>query len=200
MAKQARNVNSRKSTIRYEMTRDFVADYTSRHIPEFTAKDEIAMKKIFSIPNLNTCVVTGQEVAKSGGDHLFEVRGYFKKTGKVGIEQRWNRIPVLPEENKRYKKYEFVDPNGKKYYKNIGFEDLSDEELESCSLDKIRLYQSIKSWFEYCDERGVKLFVQMPKKAEEVMNNAVDLAFEILENGVNSMVVAERNKSKVASD
>ena len=46
----------------------------------------------------------------------------------------------------------------------------------------------------------MKLFVQMPKKAEEVMNNAVDLAFEILENGVNSMVVAERNKSKVASD
>ncbi len=77
---------------------------------------------------------------------------------------------------------------------------MSDEELESCSLDKIRLYQSIKSWFGYCDERGVKLFVQMPKKAEEVMNNAVDLAFEILENGVNSMVVAERNKSKVASD
>ena len=103
------------------MTRDFVADYTSRHIPEFTAKDEIAMKKIFSIPNLNTCVVTGQEVANSGGDHLFEVRGQFKKTGKVGIEQRWNRIPVLPEENKRYKKYEFVDPNGKKYYKNILF-------------------------------------------------------------------------------
>ncbi|MDB0004595.1 hypothetical protein N9E21_01850 [Candidatus Poseidoniaceae archaeon] len=188
MAKKSSNVNSRKSTIRYEMTRDFVANYTAKFIPEFSDEDELKMLEIFNIPDLKTCIVTGQKVAKTGGDHLFEVRGYYKKTEKVGIEQKWNRLPVTTDENKRYKKYDFVDENHKKYTKNIGYQKLTEDELEMCDKQKKDLYNNIQNWVDYCDNRGVKLCVKMPTNAEKHMNTAIDEAFTILEKGIEKMV------------
>ena len=94
MAGQSSKMKSRLSTIRYEMTRDFIAHHTSKIIPEFTSEDEQKMMEIFEIPDMKTCVVTGEKVAKSGGDHLFEVRGYLKKLAglvlnKNGIDCRY---------------------------------------------------------------------------------------------------------------
>ena len=188
MAKKSSNVNSRKSTIRYEMTRDFVANYTAKFIPEFSDADQIKMLGIFKIPDLKTCIVTGQKVAKTGGDHLFEVRGYYKKTDKVGIEQKWNRLPVTTDENKRYKKYDFVDENHKRYTKNIGYQKLTKNELEMCDKGKKELYNNIQTWIDYCDSRGVKLYVKMPTEAEKQMNDAIDEAFAIFEKGIEKMV------------
>jgi|GEM_PF-3569397 hypothetical protein len=188
MAKKSSNVRSRNSTIRYEMTRDFIANYTSKFIPGFSETDEAKMLEIFAIPDMKTCVVTGQKVSKTGGDHLFEVRGYYKKTGKVGIEQKWNRLPVTNDQNKRYKKYQFIDENEKKYTKNIGYENLTEEELKMCDEGQRELYQNIQTWIDYCDTRGVELGVEMPKDAEEKMNIAIEEAIDILEKGIENMM------------
>lgn len=171
MARISSNVNSRKSTIRYEMTRDFVAKYTAKFIPEFSNEDRVKMLEIFQIPDLKTCIVTGQKVAKTGGDHLFEVRGYYKKTGKVGIEQKWNRLPVTTGENKRYKKYEFIDENNKKYTKNIGYQKLTENELKMCDHGKKKLYNNIQKWIDHCDSRSVKLYVEMPTSPKKGMTH-----------------------------
>ena len=187
MAGQSSKMKSRLSTIRYEMTRDFIAHHTSKIIPEFTSEDEQKMMEIFEIPDMKTCVVTGEKVAKSGGDHLFEVRGYLKKTGKVGIEQKWNRLPVSTSENIRYKKFKFTDDNGKSYTKNIGWEELTDAEFNLCTPKQQRLYRNIRKWFSYCDEKNVMLGVEMPDGARIEMEKAIDSAMDILLEGIERM-------------
>jgi len=169
------------------MTRDFIAHHTSKIIPDFTEKDEQKMMDIFGIPDLKTCVVTGEKVAKSGGDHLFEVRGYLKKTGKVGIEQKWNRLPVSTSENIRYKKFKFTDTNGKSYTKNIGWEELTEFEYENCTPQQQKLYRNIRNWFSYCEGKNVMLGVEMPEPARIEMENAIESAMEILLHGIENM-------------
>jgi len=186
MANKSSKMKSRLSTIRYEMTRDFIAHYASTRVPEFTVENENKLMEIFQLPNLKTCIVTGEKVAKSGGDHLFEVRGYLKKTGKVGIEQKWNRLPVSTGENIRYKKYKF-ETNGKEYVKNIGFEILTEEELVKCSDEKKSLYHKIRNWVDYCEGQNVSLGFQMPEAAEREMENSIGKAMDILLTGIEKM-------------
>ena len=180
-------MKSRLSTIRYEMTRDFIEYYTSDTIPEFTEDHATKLMEIFQIPNMQTCIVTGEKVAKGKGDHLFEVRGYLKKSGKVGIEQKWNMLPVSGTENTRYKKFKFTDKLGKKYTKNIGFEELTEEELAKCSDREKSLYQMIRRWFAYCESQNVKLGWEMPKSAEDEMEAAIDEAMQVLLMGIEKM-------------
>jgi hypothetical protein len=186
MAGKSSKMKSRLSTIRYEMTRDFMSDFASKRVPQFTEEHENKLMEIFEIPNLKTCIVTGEKVAKSGGDHLFEVRGYLKKTGKVGIEQKWNRLPVSTGENIRYKKYKFTE-NGKEYVKNIGYELLTEDELRQCSKEKKALYHKIRNWVNYCERQNVSLGYIMPKEAEKEMEIAIEKAMEILLLGIENM-------------
>jgi hypothetical protein len=50
MAGQSSKMMSRLSTIRYEMTRDFIAHHTAKIIPEFTSEDE-QKRRIFDYAN-----------------------------------------------------------------------------------------------------------------------------------------------------
>ena len=163
MAGQSSKMKSRLSTIRYEMTRDFIAHHTSKIIPEFTSEDEQKMMEIFEIPDMKTCVVTGEKVAKSGG------------------------LPVSTSENIRYKKFKFTDDNDKSYTKNIGWEELTDAEFNLCTSKQQRLYQNIRKWFSYCEEKNVVLGVEMPDAARIEMEKAIDSAMEILLEGIERM-------------
>ena len=187
MTGKSSKIKSRLSTIRYEMTRDFIAHHTSTLIPDFTEENENKLMDIFKIPDLKTCIVTGEKVKKSGGDHLFEVRGYLKKTGKVGIEQKWNRLPVSTGENIRYKKYKFETLKGDMYTKNIGFELLTEQELRLCSDDKKSLYHKIRNWVDYCESQNVSLGYEMPKAAEREMDLAIQKAMDVLLAGIENM-------------
>ena len=57
-----------------------------------------------------------------------------------------------------------------------------------CDKGKKELYNNIQTWIDYCDSRGVKLYVKMPTEAEKQMNDAIDEAFDIFEKGIEKMV------------
>ena len=187
MSQHSNKIGSRLSTIRYEMTRDFMAHYTANKIPEFTEENEEMMLKIFQIPNMETCIVTGETIRKSGGDHLFEVRGYLRKTGKCGIEQKWNRLPVSTGQNVKYKKYKCHDKTGKEYKKNIGWEELTEDEFNQQTDDMKERYLQIRKWMKYCQSQGVSLGWELPEEAVNEMEKSISIAMENLQKGLTRM-------------
>ena len=120
--------------------------------PEFTEDDRKKKCEIFGIPNDKTCFITGKP-CKGTGDHLFEINGYANKTnGLHGTDDEWNKIPVIGAKNKSYK-----TKFGKNKKKNIGYQDLTDEELKECTDEQKIYYQKIKLWKEYVKKRGASL-------------------------------------------
>ena len=51
MAGKSSKMKSRLSTIRYEMTRDFMSDFASKRVPQFTEEHESKLMEIFGISN-----------------------------------------------------------------------------------------------------------------------------------------------------
>ena len=133
--------------------------------PKFTEDDRKKKCEIFNIPNDKICFITGKP-CKGTGDHLFEINGYAKKTnGLHGTNDEWNKIPVIGSKNKSYKT-KFGKNN-----KNIGYQDLTDEELKKCTNDQKNIYQKIKSWKEYVKKRGASLTWKLTEKQERAMAN-----------------------------
>ncbi len=130
--------------------------------PEFTQEDLNKKLEILEIKNNNECFVTGKP-AKGVGDHLWEINGYFRATKKRGIDDNWNLLPVTGEKNKKYKKFDFMI-NNKRVKKDIGYEDLTEEEylylISSENVEEIKMaeiYQKIKKWKDYVKTRGARL-------------------------------------------
>ena len=142
---------------KYYLTKVIMSKKPRNPSPE---PDDIRRKKeIFGIPDLNTCIVTG-EPCKGKGDHLFEINGYAKDTMKEygkemhGCDDWWNILPVVGRKNTSYKKYKFHDG---KTTKDIGWQTLTDDEQASLTPEKKCLYDKIQEWKKYVEERGAKL-------------------------------------------
>ena len=120
-------VLGRWSTINYELTKVFSVVESIGINPVFTEDDYKKKLEIFEIPNHKTCFISGEK-SKGRGDHIYEINGYYKYTQLYGIDDRWNTVPVKVSLNKGYKKLKFI-MNGKQIEKDIGYQDLTEEEL-----------------------------------------------------------------------
>jgi hypothetical protein len=176
MAK-AQKTAGRGSSLRYELIRDFSKLY-NKNIPEYTDSDKERKLEIFNIPNSETSIVSGEPTTKGGGDHLYEVRGYYRHTSQYGIESEWNKLPVTAGENKSYKKM---------CGKDVGWQKLTEEELTTLSEDNQILYRCIQEWFSYCESRGVSLCFEMPETVEDIMEETVENALTALRRGFQQM-------------
>ena len=120
-----------------------------------------AKMRIFGIVDESTCVVTGM-ISSGAGDHMFEINGYAKKTGKHGRYDWWNTIPVVGKWNKRYKKIPVMGPDGPVKI-DIGLSLLigdqvviTEEQLAEATEEQQRLCKMFKDWKEYCIEKDEK--------------------------------------------
>ena len=157
------NLKSRKTTL----LRDAVLDThkllgkTFIKNPEY--KEEHEMHKRAIIGHKKECFVCrisnkDTPLGKSAkGDHLFEIRGYYAQTGMYGIDDKWNVLPVCVKHNVKYKKIK---------NKNIGYEKLSDEELDTCTNKQKTVYFKIQRWLEYTQDNNVKLAIKYPPNVE----------------------------------
>ena len=117
--------------------------------PTFTREDLKKKCEILEIPNCKTCFITGKE-CNGKGDHLFEINGYAKVTnGLHGVYDDWNTVPVIGSMNKTYKT-KYND-------KNIGYQELTDNDLLQCTDEQKTIYNKIQRWKEYVISRGASL-------------------------------------------
>lgn len=130
--------------------------------PEFTQEDLKKKLEILDVKDMKECFVTGKQ-SKGVGDHLYEVNGYHRYTGKRGINDKWNLLPVTGEKNKKYKKFHFMMDN-KIVKKDIGYQDLTEEELlyliSSENEEEIKMaevYLKVNQWKSYVKSRGASL-------------------------------------------
>lgn len=141
--------------------------------PLFTDEDLKMKLEIFDIADKNSCFITGK-VCKGVGDHIFEINGYYERTGRRGINDPWNIIQVCGNLNKSYKVFKF-NISGINIKKDIGYQDLTDDEhyylLSSNNSEYIKMgiiYEKIKNWKIYVKSRGATMSYIENHKYEKI--------------------------------
>lgn len=169
MHKTIKNAYTRYSDQKYYISKILSNKFLEKNPnPTFTEEDANTKINIFDIPNTNTCFITGESV-NGVGDHYYEINGYHKYTNRRGIDDPWNIIPVAGKINKSYKVFQFT-MDGQKIKKNIGYQDLSDDELiyllnSECDNDISlgNIYCKIYEWKKYVKQRGAVLSYEEPE-------------------------------------
>jgi len=178
MEKAKRNAISRHSDQKYYLTKLLCEKYLSVHPnPEYTVDDNKKKLEIFNIPNNKTCFITG--LASNGtGDHIYEINNYHKYTGRRGINDQWNIVPVVGSVNKKYKKIMFTMPNGVSVKKDIGYQELLEIEQNSLLRNDATIYRQLQDWKQYVTKRGAKMsfeetpeFIQIREEFHRNYNN-----------------------------
>ena len=127
--------------------------------PPFTEKDLQKKLSICGVPNVRTCLITRKEKGVKVGDHIFETKGYYRKTGRYGVDDEWNTLPVCGAKNMSYKVFRRAN-------KNIGYQTLTKRELQKCTKQQCRIYKIITRWKRYVKSRGAKLSFKLTAKQE----------------------------------
>tara|TARA_B100000902_G_scaffold362665_1_gene381120 strand:+ start:276 stop:851 length:576 start_codon:yes stop_codon:yes gene_type:complete len=149
--------------------------------PEFTEEDRKKKCEILEIPNTKTCFITKIK-CKGTGDHLFEINGYAKYTdGLHGTYDEWNTIPVLGSKNKSYKtKYGINN-------KNIGFQELTQQELSTCSKEQQDIYNKLQQWKLYVKRRGASLSWKLTEKENIIFQKKKRQYNELWKNMIDEL-------------
>ena len=149
--------------------------------PEFTEEDRKKKCEILEIPNEKTCFITKSK-CKGTGDHLFEINGYAKYTdGLHGTYDEWNTIPVIGSKNKSYKtKYGASN-------KNIGFQELTPEELLLCTKEQQDIYNKLQKWKLYVKEHGASLSWKLTEKENRIFQEKKRQYMELWKNTIDEL-------------
>lgn len=168
---------SRRSDQEYYLSIVLSAEWIERcGQPIFTEENKKMKLKIFGIDNIKTCFITGTSV-NGVGDHFYEINGYYKKTGKRGLDDPWNIIPVCGPKNKTYKIFKFK-MDGKNIKKNIGYEPLTMVELgflidsdEEEYREMADIYCKIYEWKLYVEKQGAIICYEEDESFKEIREN-----------------------------
>ena len=146
--------------------------------PKYTSEDHQKKLEIFDIPDHKTCFVTGLK-SNGTGDHIYEINNYHKYTGRRGIDDQWNIVPVVGSINKKYKKIQFTMLDGKLVKKDIGYQKLTEEEKlyllqseDDTHIDFIRVYSQLEKWNQYVVERGAVMSFVEPNEFKQIRTDA----------------------------
>jgi hypothetical protein len=193
MRKYIREAQRRHSDQKYYLTKLLGFIYLQENPnPEFTDEDEKMKLVIFDIPNTKTCFITNND-SNGVGDHIYEINGYFKKTNKHGINDKWNLVPVEGKINSSYKKFEFKI-NGKKIKKDIGYEELTIYELDSLISssnvdynEMALIYCKMQEWKMYVRDRGAKLCYEETQEFTKIRDNFKNNYDKLWKNTINEI-------------
>ena len=180
-------ISKRHTTLKRDMIRDVgskIMPYL--HIPPFETRDKHKKDALF---DPLTCFVTGLPLKrKNTGDHLYEVRSYYRFTGRYGIESDWNRIPVHSSVNATYKIFKLSLANGQRVTRNIGYQALSTDEYSACTPEQKHIYDTISAWKRYVTSREVQLSFTLPASVVEDIDTKVRYALRSIDETTESIV------------
>lgn len=186
-------VCGRNTTIQRDLVRD-IANRLQLN-PPFTAADRAARDTLF---DPTCCFVTGKPLRPGAtGDHLYEVRNYYRVTGRYGVDAQWNRIPVHHSVNTKYKVFQMVLPDGTMVKRNVGHETLTNEEYKACTPKQQGIYDRLQKWKAYVKTRDAHLSYALPKTTSERMNEVVRRALAMIDD--EAATVVDEYRARVAS-
>lgn len=174
LSKEIKAALSRCSDQNYYVSKLLSGIYLEKNPnPKFTIEDQKKMLEIFEIPNTKTCFLTGKP-CKGVGDHIYAINEYYRRSGRRGINDPWNIIPVCGERNKNYKLIKFK-LNGVQVKKDIGYEDLTGEEAcyllssdDNMELEMGVIYYKVYMWKKYVKSRGAVISYEEDESYEKV--------------------------------
>ena len=135
------------------------------------------------------CFVTGKPLKPGAtGDHLYEVRNYYRVTGRYGVDAQWNRIPVHQSVNTKYKVFEITLPSKATVKRNVGHETLTNEEYQACTPKQQGTYDRLQKWKAYVKTRDAHLSYALPKAMTERMNEVVRRALAMIDDEAAAVV------------
>lgn len=141
----------------------------SQHLnPPMSPRDKQWKLKICNVPNDKTCFVTGKTSGVGRGDHVFETKGYYNLTGKFGVDDDWNTLPVAGSLNNSYKIFQFKDG----HVKHVGFQTLTPSELSECTKKQKHIYGVIRRWRAYTKRRNIKMSFRPTAEQKRILNKA----------------------------
>jgi hypothetical protein len=159
----------------------------------FTAADRAVRDALF---DPTCCFVTGKPLKPGAtGDHLYEVRNYYRVTGRYGVDAQWNRIPVHHSVNTNYKVFEITLPSKATVKRNVGHETLTDEEYDACTPKQRFVYDLLHQWIAYVGYRGARLSYALPQNTSERMNEVVRRALAMIDD--EAAVVADEYRARM---
>lgn len=156
------HIERRLKDAEYYQILDVVDKLERDNIP-FTDEDKKKKQEIFGVPDMKTCLITGQGNVQKG-DHIYAVREYYKVTNCYGGNSEWNTAPVTSSKNKGYKVFNHLKDFGWK--KDIGYQTLTDEEFSQCTEQEKMIYTKIKSWKDYAKSRGAKICWKLSERTD----------------------------------
>lgn len=184
-------VCGRSTTIQRDLVRDI--DNRLQLNPPFTSVDRTVRNALF---DPTCCFVSGKPLRPSAtGDHLYEVRNYYRVTGRYGVDAQWNRIPVHHSVNTKYKVFEIALPSGTTVKRNVGHETLTDEEYDACTPKQRFVYDLLQQWKAYVGYRGARLSYALPRDTSERMNEVVRRALAMIDD--EAAVVADEYRARM---
>lgn len=140
--------------------------------PTWSPADTAEMCRIFEISDKNTCIITKKSKGVGRGDHVYDVCKNLWSDGILGSDHLCNRLPVTGALNAGYKIFPGKHPEtgkARKFQcsgvsKNIGIEELTDEEIKELLPENLDLYRKFQQRKEYLKRRGFKDHYVLDKK------------------------------------
>jgi hypothetical protein len=139
--KNSTKIEHLSTEIRARIIRDFIVECDNKHQIPYTKDDDLIKNQIFGIKNSKTCILTDTSYQVNVGDHMFPTLSTFKRTGRYGSSSLWNIIPITQRYNITYKRFKFNN-----HVKDIGYQELTDQEYKQCSKERQQLYDKFILW------------------------------------------------------
>lgn len=181
----------RTTTLLRELIRDYGNLIESTINPPYDDKADAAYVRIFSVASREECFITHKKVLPFKGDHLYAVRQYHKHTGRCGFDSQWNRINASYSDTYDYKVFRAYDSRGKLVVnKDIGYQDLTEEELNHFNEEKQSIYRKVTQWKAYLQRRMVHLSFPLPVQVNQKIKEMVQNGLGQIQQTVTSLLLA----------
>ena len=152
--------------------------------PPFKKEDLEKKLKICGVSKWKMCAICRRDGGVSQGDHIWERKGFVKETGYYGIVKgKWNTLPVCGACNHSYKEIILTDGTEK----NIGRDDLTEEELELVEPEDVKKVTMVSNWKAYAKKRDAVLRFRLTKVQEKYIENLERRIFANIEQEERNM-------------
>ena len=188
------HTTERVTTLLRELIRDYGNIVESTFNPSYDDEAEAEYRRIFGVASRAECFITHRRVNPARGDHLYAVRQYHRHTGRCGVDSRWNRINTYYNDTRDYKVFRANDSQGNLVVdKDIGYQDLTEEELNHFDEDKKIIYHKVTEWKAYLQRRNVHLSFPLSSEIGQHIRDIVQQGLEQIQQTSLSLLTAQNS-------
>lgn len=193
-SKVSQHTTSRTTTILRDLVRDYGNTLEANVNPDYDDAADAKYTQIFGVSR-KQCFITFKNVNPVGGDHLYAVRGYYRYTQRYGFDSMWNRINTYYSDTQDYKIFKVVDSQGRVLVqKDIGYEELTEDELLYFPEKKQEIYWKVARWKAYLRHRKVQLSYHIPDDLNTQIIKVVHDSLNQLQQSVVQLITEKHAK------